>query len=931
LNRSKLAAILLVSVFVLALVPLTNFAPTTVRAYNINTQTFQSTGPLPDSLVYKIYTDPTAEYLGLKAGDIDVMDWGISATQISHAMAQETDGVLNLSTQADAGWFYMGVNCQATQYPLNDTLFRVFLAHLVNKTAVVTTGLGGYAWALNSLVPKHYWPYWNNATADSITPTFSEALANDTLRAAGYTYVGGSCSGYTYTGGHWEDKNGNHILDGSGGTTGPARTLGILTRSDDPGRKLGGELLYAELQKFGFTVSNTEGTSALIAPQVYIPSPTYDIATLGWGSMGPDPTYLWDFFNSESPYVNNFVYMNNATYDYWSNLVVTASDQATVKKACDMCQMILAQQCPYIGLYQRQLITGARTTWKGWVDMVGLGWENFYSLMQAHPASASYGGTMNVGLENPIQSLNPVTAQWVWDWDVLNMIYDSPLARNPIDNTWQPWAAQNATISIVPLPTASHPHENGTEIDYTMRSNVTWTDGVPVTSADLAFSMEWLNMAGPLPGLPGCVGVQAPRWQLPFNIVNVTCPDSMHAKVFLNSTTYFATGYSNFILLPKHVWQRFTSYAQVINLRSEQFGLDIGSGPFVFQTYVPGEYCQLKANTNYFREMSGRPAIPLGAVTTVAQGSPATLNIGKILNNATGPDVYGNEIDNATIAADVYGAQFIESLGGAFNPATSTYSIQLDTTNLTVDTYSVLATAVWQLIIPGTNAQVFQGYRPTWAVWNSSTPPNEVDTVRIPLSDLKLAVIIYDGTNDLLWNSNPAGMNEANMYGHLDFGCYVNANTFFGGHTSGTNTMTLYECAEPQLEYNTTTGRQTTVTIALASSVFTVSVWTGNLTNGGSYGLAFFLMPINATTGNDMAPIEMWLGGAYNVGAGWVVSWPYTTVARSYSFSVAVVAPAPWYTTGVGLFAVGAAVVAVVVAVGLGYSLIRARKGHAAE
>jgi len=888
-TRSKIAAILFVSIFVLAVFP-TWTTPRTATAAPVTTQSFPSTGPLPDSLIFKMYTDPIAEYYALKTGEIDVMDWPIDKTQIPDALAQQTAGHLNLSQQADLGFFFFAMNC--AHNPINYTSFRTAIAQLVDKSTIVSTGLGGYGFQLNTVVPKAV--YGAFGFTNVTTWAYNAALANATLIAGGFSHATGS----------WVTPRGT-----------PMPTLQFYYRNDDPPRNLAGQLLDAQLTALGIPHVTHPGDATLINAHVYT-GYDYDIGTAGW-TLGADPTYLYDFFNSGSPPTYNFVFYSNSTYDYWSGKMIKDPTYAEVLHDSYMCQAILAQAEPYIPLYERELITGARTSWTDWVDMVGTGYMNFFSLMQAHPRGSAYGGTMSVGLEQAVQSLNIVTAQWVWDWDVIGMIYDTLAARDPTTLAWEPWMAQNYTLTTCALPSVNPAYQTGLRIDWWLRSNLTWHDGYPVTSADVNFTYMWLQ------------GINAPRYHLAFNIVNVTTPNPLEAIVYLNTTSYFGFGLAMWNIMPKHIWDKYTTFAQVQSLQPETIpGMMVGSGPFEFVSYRAGEYVQLAANNAYFRESPAKK--PAGA--TVTQGSPYTWDLGQILQNSSLPATSGNLIDNATIPCTVTGSGVIETLGATFNGSSHHYGVQLDTTNLATHTYTLSATATWNLVSPphGGYVQAFSFLRPRWNPYNNATQKS------IPLNDLRISMILYDNpTQDQLWSTNPATNDEGAMYAHTDFGDYLNATQFFGSTSGGTAYMKLYEAGEipPYNGYDQVTGRMTEAQVTLSSGIFTVSIWTGNLTNGATYGVVFFLEPVNASNGAYLAPTELWIGGGYNTGGasgGFAVTWTSTTTtySRGYSTTVTVapVVSVPWYSTGVGLFAIGATVVAVLVAAGLGYTLLRGRR-----
>jgi ABC-type transport system substrate-binding protein len=923
MKTCKIAAILIASMFVLTLIPLNTTKP--ASAAPNTTQTYPGTGPLPDGIVYKVYTDAIAEYLALKANEIDLMDWPIDKSQIPDALAQQAAGNLNVSEQADAGFYFIGMNYLASRFPMNVTGFRKALAHLVDKATVVATGLGGYGYVMDNIVPQGYYGFWGNHTVT--TYAYSAILANQTLHQYGFTYVGGSMATFPFSGGVWK-YNGNNIRDWS---TTATDTLLLFARSDDPARKLAGEMLRDGLAQLDIPTTTQIVTSAIISPIVYYaPWDDWDIFTGGWGALGVDPTYIWDFFNTAASTSYNFIFWNNATYDYWSNVFVNSPDFNTVKAAAFKCEELVADGLPYIPLYERQLVTAGRTSWKGWVDQIGYGYPQFWSLMEAHKVGTQWGGQLRFGLAQDIKSLNIVTATWMWDFFVLNELYDGLVARDPLTQAWEPWMAQSYDVSIFNFTTA-HDSPQGTKLTYVLRNNLTWHDGIPITSEDVKFTYEWLNY----PASRG--GIEAPRYGLPFTIHNVTTPDSLTAILYLNTTGYFAFAQSQFPIIPKHIWSRYTSYDQVQSLHPEREGLVIGSGPYAFVDYVPGEYCTLKAFTNYFRTPVGRPSIALGTQVSAQQGAAANIPLGKIYQNTTLGDVSGNRIDNATLAGSLYGGALITQLGGAINPSHE-YYMTVDTTSLTPGPYEITANAYWTLVTAGSYQTAITWYHPYWKNWNSTTPPMAIVNSRIPMQKLQLFFEFYDGTNDEYWV--PTNITTA-YDGAPITAMWFNASLLFRSATYGwvpllgapsksnTTSLTLHNWIwnGTSQSYDIQGEKYTKISLNRASSgIFTLSVWTGNLTNGAEYGLSMYWRYVNATTGTISGTQQVWAGRGGYYGDGWKVEWPTTIVTRAYVFGLDVVAPPAWFATGIGIFAIGATVAAVLITAGLGYSLLKARK-----
>ena len=65
-------------------------------------ETVDKTGPWADELFFKIYLNPETEYLALKTGDINIMDWELPAEKVADALA---DPNILTDSSPDLGYY----------------------------------------------------------------------------------------------------------------------------------------------------------------------------------------------------------------------------------------------------------------------------------------------------------------------------------------------------------------------------------------------------------------------------------------------------------------------------------------------------------------------------------------------------------------------------------------------------------------------------------------------------------------------------------------------------------------------------------------------------------------------------------------------------------------------------------------------------------
>jgi peptide/nickel transport system substrate-binding protein len=144
------------------------------------------------------------------------------------------------------------------------------------------------------------------------------------------------------------------------------------------------------------------------------------------------------------------------------------------------------------------------------------------------------------------------------------------------------------------LATAWEGSEDGKTITFTLREGVTWHDGAPFTSADVAFSA--MQVWKPLQNLGRIVFA---------NLESVDAPDDLTAVFnFSQPTPIQLIGNALPVVtavLPKHLYEGTEIKDNPLNMAP------VGTGPFVFAEYKPGEYYRLTRNPAYWAE--GEPKL----------------------------------------------------------------------------------------------------------------------------------------------------------------------------------------------------------------------------------------------------------------------------------------------------------------------------------
>lgn len=196
------------------------------------------------------------------------------------------------------------------------------------------------------------------------------------------------------------------------------------------------------------------------------------------------------------------------------------------------------------------------------------------------PVTPARGGRLVVAADSEPANLNPAIVASNGVFYIASKVVE-PLAE-------QVYVSEQYPDGLKPLLATSWTGApDGRSVTFKLRENVTWHDGKPFTSSDVAFSaMEvWKKLQN--------LGRSVFK-----NLESVETPDA-HTAIFRFSEPTPFQLIRNALpvvtsVLPKHVFEG-TDIAK--NPANEKL---VGTGPFTYAAHKPGEYYLLKRNENYW-------------------------------------------------------------------------------------------------------------------------------------------------------------------------------------------------------------------------------------------------------------------------------------------------------------------------------------------
>ena len=203
------------------------------------------------------------------------------------------------------------------------------------------------------------------------------------------------------------------------------------------------------------------------------------------------------------------------------------------------------------------------------------------------PASGASGDptTFTVGIKQDIDSLNPFTGIVASAYEMYQMNYETLTDYAAEDFSAKPALAESWETS-----------EDGLTWTYHLRPGLKWSDGQPLTSADVVYTFnriingkyEQTNYGNYVAAI---TSVKATDDTTVVFTVKKPTPVMLHLYVYI---------------LPEHLWKDIDQ--KEVRKFANEPGPDgvVGSGPYIVTEHQKGQFLRFKANPNYY---GGKPKV----------------------------------------------------------------------------------------------------------------------------------------------------------------------------------------------------------------------------------------------------------------------------------------------------------------------------------
>ncbi|MGC8622273.1 MAG: ABC transporter substrate-binding protein, partial [Caldisphaera sp.] len=373
-------------------------------------------------------------------------------------------------------------------------------------------------------------------------------------------------------------------------------------------------VLQNELQSVGLNVQLDLEGSNLLYPQVYAQH-NFTLYLNAW-SNSPFPSQMFSFFQTWNDYTNgNNIYgFHNSTYDKLTNITEFNSNYTNFKEGLYEMQEIIQKNVVVIPLFTDQTLQLLSKNFKGYVPMPGGEFTPYdiWNILNMTPTTNSTNETFTIDFPSDVQTFNWFDTNNLRDYFVASLIYDSLVKFSP-NMTIVPWLAQNYTIS-----------NDGLTYTFYLRNNVTFSNGMPLTAQDVAFTYDWA-LQNKAPYIYPYISM----------ISNISVINNYTLK-FVLSKPYIGLLYemTEIPIVPEFQWVN-----QNITWANPN---PIGSGPFILESRVPGTSLTFIANPHYW--LKGYPKIKQLNIMIVPDETIRILNMEK---GVADTELYSTPVDLA--------------------------------------------------------------------------------------------------------------------------------------------------------------------------------------------------------------------------------------------------------------------------------------------
>jgi ABC-type transport system substrate-binding protein len=529
------------------------------------------TGPFVDKLIIKrAFEGEESQIEALINNEIDAIDDAISPDYV--AQLENAENIV-VDYFLRNGYGYFAFNC--LKYPLNQSSLRRAIAMALDKNKICQEAWDGLAEPLDSMVPKCN-PWSIEEEMDYHYYSSDLETSHELLDYEGF--IDADADGFRET------------------PTGLDFDINIEVAQSSAIAVKAGEIVKEALDSLDIncTLDVTDFYGYLT--RLYYGG-DFDLCFLGNSFSNNDLTFLTEFEGESCDWEgrnNNFARWQNATYAEWNQQLMTSVDYGEIREAATRMQEIWIEQCPLLICYENMYVSAYRTDrLTGFLGDADWGVMTKWNNLKVHLKESEggpFGGTLRWATYhhprwNPLQSCSCYPSQLDYQ------MYDSLFVQRP-DGTDLPWMVK--AYEVYTHEDDSSISENHTRYELTLLDNMTWSDGHPLTSDDVAFTFNFYKNNQAVP--------QSSNLQ---NLSAIYAPNPNKVVLEFSTQSYWNLHkFSYLYVFPKHIVADMGSdelRMQYPYEREEDWMHNwVTSGAFNLTAYEEGNFTELTYRPDYF-------------------------------------------------------------------------------------------------------------------------------------------------------------------------------------------------------------------------------------------------------------------------------------------------------------------------------------------
>jgi len=351
-----------------------------------------------------------------------------------------------------------------------------------------------------------------------------------------------------------------------------------------------GEAIAQQLKKVGISIEVVATDDSAMYPRLY--DRDYGIEEMSYG-YSAYPSHMFYRFHSSTDCANcgQDWSFRNATVDATINEMLKTTDREKARSLMWQVDEMAAENVPYVPLFLGDEYHPFRKEWTGYTVMPAgpISYLNWLTMPNIHSTAGKK--DFVIAFNSEPETFSPMAATTGRSLFYSQNIYDTLLAYDE---------------NLVPIPwmTTGLPEfsSDGKTMTFHLKPNLMWHDGQPLTAKDVIFTFRYIVDQS-------AVGANAGEIIKYFESGEAL--DDLTAVIHLNQPYVWATeAFGTQYIVPEHIWKdtaMVPKYDWDQTIVESNPKIAVGSGPFMFSAWVPGEYVKLVKNPNWW--MTGHPLI----------------------------------------------------------------------------------------------------------------------------------------------------------------------------------------------------------------------------------------------------------------------------------------------------------------------------------